>query len=220
MPLKYLTLNDTLYRYASAHRSDAADPLLADLRKETEAFGEDAKCQISEEQGSFMQLLVAAIGAKSAIEVGTFTGYSSTCIARGLGQDGQLICIDRNKQWTDVARRYWAKAGVEDRIELRLGPAVELLQQLDPQLVFDFAFIDAAKDQYDTYYELILPHVRPNGLILLDNMLWAGRIASGAAADDPLGKAIDALNRKLANDRRVEVVLLPIADGIQVCRKL
>jgi caffeoyl-CoA O-methyltransferase len=219
MQLKYVALNDGLYRYACEQRSDAGDPVLAALRRETEIFGEDAKCQISEEQGAFMRLLVAAIGAKSAIEVGTFTGYSSICIARGLGPDGHLICIDRNEEWTNVARRYWAKAGVESRIELRLGAATTLLERLDPKFVFDFAFIDAAKDQYDAYYELILPHIRQNGLILLDNMLWGGRLALDSVPENPLGKSIDALNRKLAKDERVEVVLLPIADGIQVCRK-
>jgi caffeoyl-CoA O-methyltransferase len=219
MQLKYLPLDDALYRYACAHRSDASDPVLAALRLENETFGEDAKCQISEEQGSFMQLLVAAISAKSAIEVGTFTGYSSICIARGLPADGRLICVDQNEKWTGIARQYWAKAGLTHRIELRLGRALEVLQALEPGVAFDFAFIDAAKNEYDAYYELILPRVRPNGLILFDNMLWAGRLASGPAPDDPLGQAIAALNQKLTQDNRVEAVLLPIADGIQVCRK-
>lgn len=220
MELKYLSLNDPLYRYACAQRTDAGDPILASLHRENEHFGEDAKCQISEEQGSFMRLLVGAIGARSAIEVGTFTGYSSICIARGLGDGGRLICVDRNKEWTDIARRFWEQAGVADRIELRLGAAIPILEKLEPNLVFDFAFIDAAKNEYETYFELILPHVRPNGLILLDNMLWAGRLISPELVEsDPLGKAIDRLNRKLAKDPRVETVLLPIADGLQLCRK-
>ena len=220
MQLKYLALNEPLYRYTCAHRTHAVDPVLEALARENETFGEDAKCQISDEQGSFMRLLVSAIAAESAMEVGTFTGYSSICIARGLPEHGRLICVDQNKRWTDIARGYWAKAGVEHKIELRLGPALPILQALDPSLVFDFAFIDAAKNEYDAYYELILPHVRQNGLILFDNMLWAGRLAGGPPKDDPLGQAVHALNQKLACDQRIETVLLPVADGIQLCRKL
>lgn len=219
IPLKYLPLDDALYRYVCAHRSHASDPVLAALQEENQAYGEDAKCQISAEQGAFLTVLTALIGASSAIEVGTFTGYSSICIARGLRAGGRLLCIDQNPAWTEVARRYWAKAGVQDRIELRLGPALDLLKQLEKELVFDLAFIDAAKIEYDAYYELILPHVRPNGVLILDNMLWAGRL-TGNLDQDPSGRAIDALNRKLAQDGRVQAVLLPIADGIQVCRKL
>jgi caffeoyl-CoA O-methyltransferase len=218
MQLKYLSLNDALYGYTCAHRSGAGDPLLAALSKHNEQFGEDAKCQVSEEQGAFLSLLVGVIGAKSAIEVGTFTGYSSICIARGLAPGGRLICVDKNPRWAEIARHYWSKAGVLDKIEMRLGDALPILRQLEPELTFDFAFIDAAKTEYDAYYELILPRVRQNGLILLDNMLWAGRL-TGNLDDDPLGQAIDALNKKLARDSRVETVLLPIADGIQVCRK-
>jgi caffeoyl-CoA O-methyltransferase len=218
MQLKYLSLDDTLYRYACAHRSDADDAVLATLREHNAQFGEDAKCQVSEEQGAFLSLLAAAIGARSAIEVGTFTGYSSICIARGLPPGGRLICLDKNPRWAEIARYYWAKAGVQDKIDLRLGDALPLLRALEPDLVFDFAFIDAAKPEYDAYYELLLPKVRQNGLILLDNMLWAGRV-TGSLEGDPSGQAIHALNGKLAQDPRVEVVLLPIADGIQVCRK-
>jgi caffeoyl-CoA O-methyltransferase len=218
MQLKYLPLDDSLYRYAIAHRTDAADPVLAELRDENETFGEDAKCQVSEEQGAFLSLLVAAMGAKSALEVGTFTGYSSICIARGLPRDGHLICVDQNPKWAGIAQRYWERAGVQDKIKLRLGSAIPILRQLEADRMFDFAFIDAAKTEYDAYYELILPRVRPNGLILFDNMLWAGRL-TGNLDQDPLGQALDALNRKLAKDPRVETVLLPIADGIQICRK-
>jgi len=219
MELKYIALNDSLYRYLAASRSHASDPVLQSLRRETTALGDISKMQISEEQGSFMSLLVAAIGAKSAIEVGTFTGYSSICIARGLAQSGHLICIDESKEWTDIAQKYWSQAGVNQRIELRLGPAIPLLQKLEPGLTFDFAFIDASKTEYDAYYELLLPRIRPNGLILFDNMLWGGRVGAGLISE-PGGGAIDALNHKLAKDERIECVLLPIADGLQFCRKL
>src|SRR4051794_14871474 len=163
MELKYIPLTDPLYRYVVNCRSHAADPILQSLRAETDALGDISKMQISEEQGSFMTLLVAGIGAKSAIEVGTFTGYSSICIARGLGQNGRLICLDQSKEWTDIARKYWTKTGVQSRIELRLGSAIQLLQNLEASLTFDFAFIDAAKIEYDAYYELLLPRIRPNG---------------------------------------------------------
>ncbi len=219
MSTKYVRLNQTLYRYLSGCRSNALDPLLRDLRAETAALGEEvSQCQISDEQGTFLSILVAATGVKSAIEVGTFTGYSSLCIARALPPKGRLICVDASKEWTAVARRYWARAGVQDRIELRLGAAIPTLRRLEPGLTFDFAFIDAAKNEYDAYYELVLPRIRRNGLILFDNMLWGGRLGAGPVRQAN-GRAIDALNHKLAGDTRVEAVLLSIADGIQLCRK-
>lgn len=215
---KYLTLNDSLHGYLCRQRTGAGDPVLRALREETAALGDDARMQISEDQGSFLAVLAAAIGAKSAIEVGTFTGYSSICLARGMGADGRLLCLDASAEWTGIARRYWEQAGVAERIELRLGPAVETLQGLAPGLMFDLAFIDADKTEYDRYYELLLPRVRANGLILFDNMLWGGRLVKEAELNES-GRAIDALNRKLAADPRVETVLLPVADGIQFCRK-
>ena len=218
MKLKYLSLNDELYQYLSGFRSDAADPTLGALRQQTEALGDDAKMQVSAEQGAFMSLLVAAIGAKSAIEVGTFTGYSSLCIARGLVEGGRLICIDASEEWTAIAREYWARAGVNRKIDLRIGAALPILKNLEPALTFDFAFIDADKTEYDAYYELILPRIRTSGLLLFDNMLWGGQLVPGPV-EHPSGRAIDALNHKLAQDKRVETVLLPIADGLQLCRK-
>jgi caffeoyl-CoA O-methyltransferase len=219
MGTKYVSVNDQIYAYLRSVRSDAHDPLLRELRAETAALGyEIAKCQISDEQGTLLTLLTAAIGAQSAVEVGTFTGYSSLCIARGLAPGGRLICVDTSEEWTAIARKYWAKAGVQDRIELRLGPAIPTLQKLEPQLSFDLAFIDADKTEYGAYYEMLLPHVRRNGLILFDNMLWGGRLGAGPVKEAS-GRAIDALNHKLSEDPRVEAVLLSIADGIQLCRK-
>jgi len=218
MKLKYLSLNERLYRYLCEYRSNADDAVLDALRHDTEALGDISRMQISREQGSFLTLLVAAIDAKSAVEVGTFTGYSSLCIARGLPAHGRLLCIDESRKWTDIGRRYWAKAGVEKKIDLRLGSAIPLLKRLEPRLRFDFAFIDASKEEYAAYYELILPRVRKNGLLLFDNMLWGGRLGKGPIRNAS-GRAIDRLNRKLAGDERVECVLLPIADGIQLCRK-
>jgi caffeoyl-CoA O-methyltransferase len=219
MGTKYLRLNQRLYHYLCRCRSDASDPPLAELRAETAALGEEiSKCQISDEQGTFLSVLVAAAGVKSAIEVGTFTGYSSLCIARALRPGGRLLCLDQSEEWTAMARRYWARAGVADRIELRLGPAQATLRKLKPGLTFDFAFIDADKTGYDAYYELLLPRIRRNGLILFDNMLWGGRLGAGPVRQ-AAGRALDALNHKLAGDPRVEAVLLPVADGIQLCRK-
>jgi caffeoyl-CoA O-methyltransferase len=218
MGLKYIALNDSLYSYLIRARSGAQDSVLGELRAETDALGEISQMQISEEQGTFMGLLVSAIGTTSAIEIGTFTGYSSLCIARALPTTGRLLCLDESREWTDVARRYWRKAGVAERIELRLGAAIPLLQHLEPNITFDFAFIDADKTQYDAYYELVLPRVRRNGIILFDNMLWGGRLG-GEPVTDANGRAIDVLNQKLAADARVEAVLLPIADGLQLCRK-
>jgi caffeoyl-CoA O-methyltransferase len=219
MGSKYNRLNNRLYDYLCRCRSDAADPLLQELRAETATLGtEVAKCQISDEQGTFLSVLVAAAGVKSAIEVGTFTGYSSLCIARALPRNGRLLCLDASKEWTDIARRYWARAGVQDRIELRLGAAIPTLKRLPAGLKFDFAFIDANKTEYQAYYELILPRVRRNGLILFDNMLWGGKLGAGPIRE-ATGRAIDALNHKLAADPRVEAVLISVADGIQFCRK-
>ena len=218
MGSKYVTLNDRLYAYLIRSRSDVADPLLAELRAETAALGDVSVCQISDEQGTFLSVLVAAIGARNAIEVGTFTGYSSLCIARALPAGGRLICLDQNKEWTDIARKYWVKAGLQSRIDLRLGDAIQNLQRLEPGLTFDFVFIDADKTQYETYYELILPRVRTNGLLLFDNMLWGGKLG-GEPIQEATGRAIDALNQKIPRDERVEAVLVSVADGILLCRK-
>jgi len=188
------------------------------LRAETAALGEIAEMQIGPDQGAFMTLLVAAIGARDAIEVGTFTGYSSICIARGLPHRGRLLCLDSSPEWTAIARKYWARAKVSHKIELRLAPAIESLRTLEKGRRFDFAFIDALKTEYDDYYELVLPRMRPNGLILFDNMLWGGRLAGNKPIKKLAGRVIDRLNRKLARDKRVESVLLSVGDGLRICR--
>jgi caffeoyl-CoA O-methyltransferase len=217
--MKYVSLNDQLYRYVCEHRSNAADGVLNDLRERTAKLGDESRMQISPEQGAFFTILVAALGVKSAIEVGTFTGYSSICIARGLAESGRLICVDASAEWTAIAREFWRAAKVDHKIELRLGDAIPTLRSIAPTLTFDFAFIDANKLEYDTYYELILPRIRQNGIIVFDNMLW-GAEAKTSTDKKPECEAVDRLNRKLAQDRRIESALLPIADGIQVCRKL
>jgi len=187
---KYVVLDDSLYRYVCACRSSAHDPVLSALQAKNDSLGEEtSKQQIGADQGSFLTLLVAAIGASSAIEVGTFTGYSSICIARGLRDGGRLICLDMNTEWAAIGRAFWKMAGVEDRIDFRPGPALETLRALEPGLGFDFAFVDAEKTEYEAYYEMILPRLRPNGLILFDNMLWSGRVDRDAALDPTPGEA-------------------------------
>ena len=190
-------------------------PVLARLREETAPMPEH-NMQIGPEQGAFMALLVRLVGARRILEIGTFTGYSSTAMALALPDGGRMVCLDRSAEWTDVARRAWADAGVADRVELRLGDARELLATLD-DASFDLAFIDADKPGYDAYYEGCLRVVRPGGLILLDNVLQAGRVAD-PAADDESVRAIRALNDKIGVDPRVDHVLLPIADGLTLAR--
>ncbi|MEX1033788.1 MAG: class I SAM-dependent methyltransferase [Cellvibrionaceae bacterium] len=196
------------------------DPLLRELREES-AKDPLARMQIAPEQGQFLALLVKLIGARRIIEVGTFTGYSSLVMARALPRDGHLLCCDLSKHWTDVARRYWKRAGVAERIELKLAPARETLQGLldaGQQRTYDMAFIDADKENYDRYYELCLRLLRPNGLLVLDNTLWDGRVAD-PRANDVDTRAIRALNGKLKEDQRVDISLIPMADGITLARK-
>lgn len=215
---KFISLNTELYRYVVEHCSPRPQ-VLEDLAAETsERLGPLSLMQISPEQGAFMTLLVRLMRAKNAIEVGTFTGYSALCVALGLPEDGKLICCDVNEEWTAIARRYWKKAGVADKIDLRLGPAIETLRSLANQELFDFAFIDADKENYALYFEEILRRLRPNGVILFDNVLWMGAVADRAISD-PDTVALRELNERLAQDPRVEVVMLPIADGVTLARK-
>lgn len=215
---KYVTLNDALYDYVLRSRSQADDPLLDALRAETEALGDVARMLISPEQGNLLTLLAKLLNVRSAVEVGTFTGYSSICIPRGLGLSGRLTCFDTSAEWTAIARRYWEKARLADRIELRLGDAHQELTKWEPAEPLDLVFIDADKTGYDAYFEMLLPKMKANGLFIFDNMVWDGRIIEKSITD-PDGVAIDSLNRKLASDPRVESVLLPVADGLHLARK-
>lgn len=213
---KFVSLDDRLYDYVSTHRTGAGDPLLAELRRVTDDLGDDARMQISPEQGSFLQILTASLGVRRALEIGTFTGYSSLCIARGLAGDGRLICLDVSDEWTEIARHFWKLGGVDSKVELFIGPALETLPKLQLHEPLDLVFIDALKLEYAQYYELVLPMIRPGGVLLFDNMLWGGSVAD--KQPDESGAALNALNRRLCTDERVETVLLPIADGIQMCR--
>jgi len=193
--------------------------VLRRLRERTAAIPEHGM-QIAPEQGAFMALLVKIMGARTCLEVGTFTGYSSTAVALALPPDGRLVCCDVSREWTDIARETWTEAGVADRVELRLGPAIETLDQLLAEGGvgrFDFAFIDADKPNYDGYIERALRLVRPGGLIAIDNVLWSGRVAD-SSVDDESTVAIRTLNDKLASDDRVEVAMVPIGDGLTLLR--
>jgi len=177
--------------------------------------------QISADQGALLTLLARAIGARQAIEIGTFTGYSALAIAAALPADGKLVCCDMSKEWTDVARRYWAEAGLAQKIELRLAPALDTVRELlrKPGAgAFDFAFIDADKTNYDAYYEACLKLVRTGGMITLDNMLWGGQV-SDPTAHDADTDALRALNLKIRDDARVDACLLTVGDGVMVARK-
>lgn len=216
---KFISLNSDIYKYVDQHRTrDSLDRVLDALREETTNLGDISAMQISAEQGGFFSLLVAAIGAKNVIEIGTFTGYSALCIARGLPEGGKLLCLDQSEEWTNIARRYWRQSGLESKIELRIGDAKSTLRTLPETEQFDFAFVDADKTGYDEYFELLLPRLKKNALVIFDNMLSGGRVVTEAAENENV-RALDALNKKLARDARVESVLLPVADGLNICRK-
>ena len=211
-------ISDALQEYVEAH-STPPDQILTELAEQTASmFGAEAGMQIGPEQGTFMTLLAKLVGAARAVEVGTFTGYSAICVARGLAEGGRLLCCDISEEWTSVAREYWKWAGLADRIELRLGPAARTLRELPDDTTFDFAFIDADKTSYVEYWDLIVPMIRPNGVIMVDNTLWSGQVADSRISDDTV-QAIRRFNDHAAADDRVELVLLPIGDGLSLARK-
>jgi caffeoyl-CoA O-methyltransferase len=219
MTNKTIGLSDELAAYVVEVGAREPDVLVR-LREETAAMPQHSM-QIAPEQGAFLALLVELIGARRCIEVGTFTGYSSTAVARALPGDGRLVCCDVSEEWTSVARRYWQEAGVADRIDLRIGPAGETLDSLlegGEEATYDFAFVDADKAGYDGYYERLLRLVRPGGLIAFDNTLWGGAVLD-QDPDDEDTRALQALNAKLAGDERVSLCLLPVADGVTLARR-
>jgi caffeoyl-CoA O-methyltransferase len=214
---KSFHLSPEVHAYLVGHGTPP-DELQRSLIEETRKLGGVSIMQIAPEQGAFMTLLARAIGARRAVEVGTFTGYSAVCVARALPEDGKLLCCDVSEEWAALARRYFEKAGVAHKIELRIAPAVETLRQLPESQELDFAFIDADKPSYPLYYEEILRRMRPGGLLLADNVLWMGRVAD-PAADDEQTQAIRAFNDLVARDERVDRVMLPISDGLTIVRK-
>lgn len=217
MQEKFLALTPELYGYLVAH-NPPADPVLRDLAAETAGLGPISMMQIAVEQGAFLTLLGRLLGARRAIEVGTFTGYSAISIARGLAPGGRLLCCDVSEEWTSIARRYFARAGLADTISLKIAPALETLRALPKTSDVDLVFIDADKTSYRAYYEELLPRLRPNGVIAFDNVLWGGAAADPTdTSDDTV--ALRALNDFLVTDTRVDTVMLPVADGLTLARK-
>lgn len=214
---KSFFLTQAVHDYLLAH-APPLDDVQRDLIAETEALGGISMMQIAPEQGAFMTLLTRLIGARRAIEVGTFTGYSALCVARALPDDGTLLCCDVNEEWTAIARKYWERAGVDDKIDLRIAPALDTLRSLPTDEHVDLAFIDADKENYPNYYEEVLSRLRPNGVILVDNTLWMGAVIDPKATDDETN-IIRAFNDKVAADDRVESVILTIGDGLTLIRK-
>jgi len=206
-----------VHEYLVAHGSPP-DEIGRELIDATAALGGISLMQIAPEQGAFMTLFARSIGAKRAIEIGTFTGYSALCIARGLPDDGQLVCCDVSDEWTRVGRPFWKKAGVDHKITLEIAPAVDTLKSIPERADVDLAFIDADKPSYVDYFELLMPRMRTGGVILVDNVLWGGSVAD-PTVDDEQTVAIRAFNDRVASDDRVDCVMLPISDGLTLLRK-
>lgn len=219
MANRSLGISDTLHRYL-VEATLREPPLLRELREETSRLSA-SNMQIAPEQGQFMALLAELVGARRAIEIGTFTGYSALCVARALPADGRLIACDISEEYTSVARRYWERAGIAGKIDLRVAPAIETLDRLlaDGQSgSFDFGFIDADKQNYDAYYERTLALLRPGGLLAVDNVLWDGQVADPTDTT-PETTAIRALNTRIREDERVSMSLVPVGDGLLLARK-
>ncbi len=211
-------LPDDLYSYLLAHSVRESD-VMRRLREETARL-EHSDMQIGPEQGRFMALLVELIGAENALEVGTFTGYSALAVADALPEHGRLVACDVSVEWTSIARRYWAEAGVDHKIDLRLAPATETLDALladGGENQFDFAFVDADKEAYEAYYERTLRLVRPGGLIAVDNTLWEGKVVDASVTDADT-EAIRRFNRNLIGDERISLSIVPIGDGLSLAR--
>jgi len=216
---KITSLTQDLYRFMLRNRTPE-DQLLSELRRETEeTVGALAGMMISEEQGLFLRMLVAAMGAKQVVEVGTFTGYSAACMAAALPADGRLLCCDVSEEWTSIGARYWRRSGLSDRIDLRLAPALDTLRALPSDPPLDFAFVDADKDNYVAYFEALLPKLRTNGLLAFDNVMWHNWMMDAANQDaETIG--IREFNDHILGDPRIETVMLHVGDGLTLIRKL
>ncbi|GAA2218293.1 O-methyltransferase [Micromonospora olivasterospora] len=215
MSTKTLPLTPELHAYVVAHGA-APDDVMRDLAEETRAaLPAEARMQVAPEQAALLTFLTRALGVRQAVEVGTFTGLSALAIARGLTEGGRLTCFDISEEYTGIARRYWERAGVQERIELRVGPAGDTLRELPYERHLDLAFIDADKVGYPVYWAELVPRMRPGGLIAVDNTLRGGRVLAPQDADD---RAIAAFNDEIMADVRVDVVMLPIADGVTLAR--
>jgi caffeoyl-CoA O-methyltransferase len=217
MTNKTESLSDELHAYVVAHGS-TPDEIVADLIAETRAaLPELVRMQIAPEQAGFLTLFTRITGARYAVEVGTFTGLSSIAIARGMGPDSKLICCDVSEEFTSIAQRYWTRAGLDNQIELRLGPAADTLRAMPTEPHIDLAFIDADKTGYPAYWAELVPRMRPGGVILVDNVLNHGHVLDPRDAD---AKAIVLFNEEVLADSRVRSVILPLADGVTIARKV
>jgi caffeoyl-CoA O-methyltransferase len=208
-------LSPELQEYLIAHGM-GPDEIQQDLIKETAALGSPSGMQIAPDQGALLTILTKLVGARSAIEVGTFTGYSSIAIARGLAPDGRLTCCDISTEWTSIARRYWERAGLDERIDLRIGPALDTLRALPTEPTIDLSFIDADKSGYIAYWEELVPRTRPGGVVLVDNVLWHGEVLDPSRPD---AYAIADFNDHARADARVDLVMLSIGDGVTLARR-
>ncbi len=212
-------IDDNVGDYAEAH-SAQPDDIQRDLIAATAELGRAAGMQIGPEQGAFMAILTAVLQPRFVVEIGTFTGYSSLAVARSLPDGGRLLCCDVSEEWTDIARTHWERAGVSDRIDLVIAPAIETLSSLPEGQQIDLAFIDADKTSYLDYYEAIVPRLSERGVILIDNTLWSGRVAEPPSQDDDDNTvALRALNDHVHADPRTEAVQLTIGDGVTMVRR-
>lgn len=214
---KSFFLGAAIHEYLVAHGSPP-DAVQTRLIEATAALGAISGMQISPEQGAFMTMVTQLLNVRFAVEVGTFTGYSALCIARGLAPGGRLLCCDVSEEWTAIARTAWSEAGISDRIDLRIAPAIDTLHALDASESIDLVFIDADKPMYAAYFEAILPRLRTGGLMLIDNVLWSGSVVDASVTDENT-EAIRAFNDMVAADDRVDTVMIPLGDGLTMLRK-
>jgi caffeoyl-CoA O-methyltransferase len=217
MSPKSFFLSPEIHEYLLDH-GQRPDTIQQSLIEATASLGAVSGMQIAPEQGAFMTMLTQLVGARSAVEVGTFTGYSALCIARGLARGGRLLCCDVSEEWTSIGRAHWERAGVADRIDLVIAPAVDTLSKLPEEETIDIAFIDADKPNYPAYFEQLVRRLRPNGLLMVDNVLWSGRVVDDSDQSDN-AVAIRAFNDLVASDPRVDAVMLPVSDGLTLLRK-
>jgi caffeoyl-CoA O-methyltransferase len=217
--MRNFTVTDEVRDYAAGHGSWPPGDVVRRLRAKTQALGSVAGMQIGDDQGQLLTMMARLVGARRAVEVGTFTGYSSLCIARGLVEGGSLLCCDVSAEWTAMGLVAWQEADLADRIELRIAPALQTLRALPDRAVIDLAFIDADKAGYADYWDELVPRVRPGGVLLVDNVLWSGRVVEASVTDDDT-TALRTFNDMVAADVRVEVVVLTAFDGLTIARKL
>lgn len=216
--MRNFLVTDAVRDYAASHGTWTADDVVRDLQAETAALGDVAGMQIGDDEGQLLTMLARLVGARRAVEVGTFTGYSSLCIARGMSDEGTLVCCDVSEEWTAIGARAWERAGLRDRIDLRIAPALDTLRTLPTGAELDLVFIDADKPGYAAYWDELVPRVRPGGVLLADNVLWSGDIVDESVTGANVA-ALRAFNDKVAADDRVEAVVVTAFDGLTIARK-